>query len=135
MFSFISQTKPQGNAKVLLLQPPHKNSKIYTKKKEGKKKTHEFCNFSAWYKQTPNGIFVAKYLIFIDQNVDDSDDDEDCGVEDEEEFGDGQNWAYFTFDTLAKTSKGVKSPIMVTFFVVKSTLYEVTPAWSSTLFS
>jgi hypothetical protein len=40
----------------------------------------------------------------------------------------GQNCAFFTFDTLARTPNGVTSPIIVTFFAAKSMLKEVTPA-------
>ena len=52
-------------------------------------------------------------------------DDEDDG---EAEDGDGQNWAFFTFEILVNTLNGVTFPITVTFFVSKSMLYDVTPA-------
>lgn len=45
-----------------------------------------------------------------------------------DEIADGQNCAFFTFDTLASTPIGVTSPIIVTFFAAKSMLKDVTPA-------
>lgn len=39
-----------------------------------------------------------------------------------------QNWAFLTFDILAKTLSGVTSPTTVTFFAAKSMLKDVTPA-------
>lgn len=39
-----------------------------------------------------------------------------------------QNWALFTFETLASTLSGVTSPTTVTFFAGKSMLNDVTPA-------
>lgn len=58
------------------------------------------------------------------------DEDEDYfGDEDEdEEVGDGQNWAFFTLEILISTPRGVTSPITVTFLVGKSILNDVTPA-------
>lgn len=44
------------------------------------------------------------------------------------EGADVQNWAFFTFETLASTLSGVTSPTTVTFFAVKSMLNDVTPA-------
>ncbi len=45
------------------------------------------------------------------------------------EIADGQNCAFFTFDTLARTLTGVTFPITVTFFAAKSMLNDVTPAY------
>lgn len=53
---------------------------------------------------------------------------------DEEDVGDGQSCAFFTLDTLASTPKGVTSPIIVTFFVAKSILNDVTPVENGTMF-
>ena len=41
---------------------------------------------------------------------------------------DGHSCAFFTLETLARTPKGVTSPMIVTFFVAKSMLKDVTPA-------
>lgn len=57
-----------------------------------------------------------------DHGEDDVDDDDD-------DVGGGQSWAFFTLDTLASTPKGVTSPMTVTFFVAKSILNDVTPAF------
>lgn len=40
----------------------------------------------------------------------------------------GQSCALFTLETLASTPKGVTFPMIVTFFVAKSILNDVTPA-------
>lgn len=48
--------------------------------------------------------------------------------EEDKEVGHGQNWAFFTFEMLESTAKGVTSPITITFFVALSILNEVTPA-------
>lgn len=48
--------------------------------------------------------------------------------EDGDDVVEGQSWAFFTFDTLANTPKGVTSPMTVTFFDGKSILNDVTPA-------
>lgn len=50
------------------------------------------------------------------------DGDDDVDVED------GQNCAFLTLDTLASTPDGVTSPMIVTFFVAKSILNDVTPS-------
>ena len=54
------------------------------------------------------------------------DDEED--EDDEFDSGDGQNWAFFTFEMLVNTLNGVTFPFTVTFFVSKSMLNDVTPA-------
>lgn len=55
-------------------------------------------------------------------------DDREDGDRDDDEVEDGHSCAFFTFDTLASTPKGVTSPTTVTFFVSKSMLYDLTPA-------
>ena len=59
-----------------------------------------------------------------------SDDHADQGEDgdDDEDVGEGQSCAFFTFDMLANTPNGVTSPITVTFFAAKSMLNDVTPA-------
>lgn len=40
-----------------------------------------------------------------------------------------QNWAFLTFERQPSTSKGVTSPVTVTFFDAKSMLKDVTPTY------
>lgn len=49
--------------------------------------------------------------------------------EDDERGGDRQSCAFLTLETLLRTPSGVTSPITVTFFVAKSMLNDVTPAF------
>lgn len=44
-----------------------------------------------------------------------------------EDGGGVQNWAFLTFERQPNTSKGVMSPVTVTFFEAKSMLKDVTP--------
>lgn len=50
--------------------------------------------------------------------------------DDDDDAGDGQNWAFLTFEMLVSTPRGVTLPITVTFFVSKSMLNDVTPAYT-----
>ena len=63
-------------------------------------------------------VWVSSSTHHADQGEDGDDDD----------VGEGQSWAFYTFDTLANTPKDVTSPITVTFFASNSMLNDVTPA-------
>lgn len=51
------------------------------------------------------------------------------GIDEEEE--DGQSWAFFTLEILARTPSGVTSPTIVTFFDSISIQNDVTPAFNN----
>lgn len=63
------------------------------------------------------------HFLFLHQEID---DDGDLGSDD-----DGQNSAFFTFEMLASTPRGVTFPFTVTFFAWKSMLKDVTPDHNS----
>lgn len=70
----------------------------------------------------------AKMSTCKDHDHDDEEEDDDDDDGDDDEVGVSQNSAYFTFEMLFSTPRGVTFPTTVTFFVARSVLNEVTPS-------